>query len=392
VAAVDPAAATAAYLAMVPPEVRAAAARHAEAGVAAWALGLVGPLAIAVLLVRTGAVERAWRWGGRGGGLAAGVAVIGLLAAASCAWDAVVRWGTAGAVPSLGGLCAGVLGRAIGFAAAWALLKAAGPRPRLVLGALAAAASFLLVFGPEAASELGPRLEPAPAKVAEAAREVARASGVPVSDVVLSASAPGEGDVTGLFRPARILLRPEAVGAPLAEVRAGVGHVLGHYRARDGFGWALALAALHAGGVVFVIGLFGPIAKALALPPLGGDSRRSRQRGAPHGGLSPAYSPQRGEIAVSDPRALPVLWALAAAWMALAQPLEFAWDQAINLRADRFSLEHAREPDGLAMKLVRENGLQPVDPPLIERLITCSHPPLKDRLDQAMRWKAAHPR
>ena len=231
------------------------------------------------------------------------------------------------------------------------------------MGALAAAASFFLVFGPEAASELGPRLEPAPAKVAEAAREVARASGVPVSDVVLSASAPGEGDVTGLFRPARILLRPEAVGAPLAEVRAGVGHVLGHYRARDGFGWALWLAALRAGGVVFVIGLYGPV--ALALCP----------------------SPGRGRISLSDPRALPVLWALAAAWMALAQPLAFAWDQAINLRADRFSLEHAREPDGLAMKLVRENGLQPVDPPLIERLITCSHPPLKDRVDQAMRWK-----
>ena len=75
---------------------------------------------------------------------------------------------------------------------------------------------------------------------------------------------------------------------------------------------------------------------------------------------------------------------MAAAWMALAQPLALAWDRAINLRADRFSLEHAHEPDGLAMKLVRENGLQPLDPPLFERLITCSHPPLKARLDQAM--------
>ena len=173
--------------------------------------------------------------------------------------------------------------------------------------------------------------------------------------------------MTGLFRPARILLRPEAVGAPLAEVRAGVGHVLGHYRARDEFGWALVLAALGVGGVAVVLGLYGPVTTALASGP----------------------SPARGRIAVSDPRALPVLWALAAAWMALAQPLAFAWDQAINLRADRFSLEHAREPDGLAMKLVRENGLQPADPPLIERLIVCSHPPLKDRLDQAMRWKAA---
>jgi STE24 endopeptidase len=83
-----------------------------------------------------------------------------------------------------------------------------------------------------------------------------------------------------------------------------------------------------------------------------------------------------------------VLWALTAVWVGLAQPAAFAWDRAVNLRADRFSLAHAREPDGLAMKLVRENGLEPADPPRIERLIVASHPPLKDRLDQAMRWKA----
>jgi hypothetical protein len=71
-AGAGPAAAAATYLAMVPPEVRAAAARHAATGVAAWALGLIGPLAIAVLLARSGAVERAWRWGGRRGGLVAG--------------------------------------------------------------------------------------------------------------------------------------------------------------------------------------------------------------------------------------------------------------------------------------------------------------------------------
>jgi STE24 endopeptidase len=176
--------------------------------------------------------------------------------------------------------------------------------------------------------------------------------------------------VAGLFRPARILLRPEAVGAPLAEVRAGVGHVLGHYRARDQLGWALVWAALGVGGAVFVVGLCGPVGRLLAVGP----------------------SPAGERMTVSDPRALPVLWALAAAWIGLAHPLAFAWNRAINVRADQFSLEHAREPDGLAMKLIRENGLQPVDPTLIERLIVCSHPPLKERIDQAMRWKAAHTR
>jgi STE24 endopeptidase len=96
-------------------------------------------------------------------------------------------------------------------------------------------------------------------------------------------------------------------------------------------------------------------------------------------------------FALADARGLPVLWALAAAWLAIAQPLAFAWDRAVNLRADRFSLEHAHEPDGLVQALVRQNGLEPIDPPPAERWLVMSHPPLKARIEQAMRWKAAQP-
>jgi STE24 endopeptidase len=145
--------------------------------------------------------------------------------------------------------------------------------------------------------------------------------------------------------------------------------VLGHYHARDGLGWALVLAGLGVGGAVFVLGLCGPFDRVLRSSPR---KRRS------------------GDYALADARSLPVLWALAAVWIALAQPAAFAWDRAVNLRADRFSLEHAREPDGLVEGLIRENGSAPIDPPLIQRWIVCSHPPLKDRVDQAMRWKAEH--
>jgi STE24 endopeptidase len=360
VAGFDPQAATAALVARIPAAAQAAAERQAGAEGLAWALGLVGPAVIAAMLVRSGVVERTWRWGAARGAWAAWVAVVGLTAVVSSAWEALAGVAAGSGPPGPAAIGAGVIVRALLFSVLLAVLSVARERPRIVLGGLAIGLSFGLVFGPTLLDDLRPSgLQPAPAAVAEAAREVARASGVSTGVVGVTASAPGEGDVVGLLRP------PEASAAgaaSLPEVRAGLGHVLGHYRARDGFGWALVLAALGAGGVVFVITTFEFLTRSS--PGMSGD--------------------------VADPRALPVLWALAAVWIALAQPLAFAWDRAVNLRADRFSLEHAREPDGLALALIRENGLAPVDPPVLERWIVCSHPPLKDRIDQAMRWKADH--
>jgi STE24 endopeptidase len=91
---------------------------------------------------------------------------------------------------------------------------------------------------------------------------------------------------------------------------------------------------------------------------------------------------------LTDPRGLPVLWMLAATWLALAEPLAFAFDRHINMAADRFSLKHAGAPDGLAEALVRENGLAPVDPTWLQEWVACTHPGLKTRLAQAMAWKA----
>jgi Zn-dependent protease with chaperone function len=165
-----------------------------------------------------------------------------------------------------------------------------------------------------------------------------------------------------------VVLAPEAVSeSSVAEVRAAVGHVLGHYRARDGLAWAGTLAGLGVLGGLFLAGLYGPAAQLM------GAAATKRWNGA----------------GLADVRGLPVVWALASLWLAIAQPAALAFDRAINLRADRFSLEHAREPDGLAEALIKGNGLQPVDPTPVELWLTCSHPALKDRIGRAMRWKAA---
>ena len=85
-----------------------------------------------------------------------------------------------------------------------------------------------------------------------------------------------------------------------------------------------------------------------------------------------------------------MLAALALLAMVAAAPVSAGYLRWANVRADAFSLDHAREPDGLAAVLERDWNHESVDPPLVERAIFYTHPPLASRLVQAMAWKAAH--
>jgi Zn-dependent protease with chaperone function len=66
-----------------------------------------------------------------------------------------------------------------------------------------------------------------------------------------------------------------------------------------------------------------------------------------------------------------------------------------NFGADAYSLDHAREPDGLAAVIEDEWRRDPdhdaVAPSPLETALFYSHPPLKDRIAHAMAWKAVHP-
>ncbi len=82
---------------------------------------------------------------------------------------------------------------------------------------------------------------------------------------------------------------------------------------------------------------------------------------------------------------------IAAAWLSLGGVAENGFIRAINVRADQYSLDHAREADGLAQALLHEwKGEDPAPSPLQEALFY-SHPSLKSRVEHAMGWKAAHP-
>ncbi len=67
---------------------------------------------------------------------------------------------------------------------------------------------------------------------------------------------------------------------------------------------------------------------------------------------------------------------------------ERAYGRWINVRADQFSLDHAREPDGLAINLLRNWRDDKVDPAPLEEALFFDHPSLQSRIEHAMRWKA----
>jgi len=98
----------------------------------------------------------------------------------------------------------------------------------------------------------------------------------------------------------------------------------------------------------------------------------------------------RGVAKASDPEALTAAAIALVAAVALANLAGDGYMRWANVRADAYSLDHAREPDGLAAVIEREWDHESVDPGPLETAIFYSHPPLAPRLRQAMAWKATH--
>jgi STE24 endopeptidase len=188
-------------------------------------------------------------------------------------------------------------------------------------------------------------------------------TGLPAHGVLVSLNPAFDADVTGGLGPTRVVLGPEMLAASPAEARAFVGHVMGHYAHQDILIVCLVAAAVSVAGCFAAQRWVAPLARLL--------------------GARNVESP-------SDPQALPALAMIGFVTLTLAGLAGSAYLRGANVGADAWSLDHAREPDGLAAVLEREWDHQSVDPNPIEAAIFYTHPPLKGRLIHAMTWKAAH--
>lgn len=224
--------------------------------------------------------------------------------------------------------------------------------------ALVVLLSFVL---PMVVEPLFLRFAPMPAgPLRERLTDLARRAGTPVRQVLVAdasrRSRAVNAYVSGLGPTRRVVVFDTLLSAPPQEVAAVVAHELAHARHRD-VAAATVQAALAAAAAVTGLYLLGRWQPLLRLA---------------------------GVETLADPRAVPLVVALAAlAGVGLA-PAQAALSRRVEARADAFGNALTGDPDGQAAMFARlaATNLADPDPPRWERLLA-SHPSVVERIAAA---------
>lgn len=171
-------------------------------------------------------------------------------------------------------------------------------------------------------------------------------------------------NVSGMFGTERITLNDNLLNrASPAGIEAVMGHEMGHYVLNHAYKMLLAF------GVIIVVG-FGLI--AWAFDPLA-VRRRARW----------------GVAGVADPAGLPLIVLLLSTYLFVLTPALNTIVRTNEYEADVFGLNAARQPDGFAEAALLLGDYRKMAPGPIEEYIFYDHPSGRTRIFTAMRWKAA---
>ncbi len=208
------------------------------------------------------------------------------------------------------------------------------------------------------------------AKIRDPILQMARANQIPVTKVyVVDASRQTKrvsANVAGLFGTARIALNDNLLKqSTLPEIRAVMGHEMGHYVMNHviKFFAFLTLLTLIAFG-------FTKIAFDWAV----------RRWGA-----------EWGVRGIGDPAGLPLLALILAVIGFFGTPVTNTLTRVQEAEADAFGLNAAREPDGMAKAMLKLSAYRKMQPGSLEEFVFYDHPSGQTRIRRAMDWKAANP-
>ena len=364
----DPAAATEAYLSRLSPALRRAAEIHTETAHWLWGGDVVVMLAACWLMARFDLLGAVARRAGRGGERPwpAALACAAVLAAVLMILTTLV--GMVGA--SLSGQPAPPVPYGLWLVAAvvvlpvlYAAARATPHRWWLWSGGAFAGLALLVLWLPFASASGSTDLPSAPpGPIREALLSLARDAGLAIDDIHVSPSAAVDADVTGMQgRPRIVISKGLLTQETPAQARAAVGHLMGHYANQDQLTLALVFGVLALAVLYAVHRLFAAASRAMG----------------------------RGGWSLADPAGLPAAMAVGITAVTLATVGYDNVVRLVNVRADHYALDHAREPDGLAQELLAAPLVDKVDPSGLEETLFYNHPALKTRILQAMRWKAA---
>jgi STE24 endopeptidase len=383
------AAATAAYLAQMPPEVHTKATAYTQGG--HWLLlwSFLVTVVAAMIIIRLGVLRRIQQQLEAERPRPVLVALVVTAVYMLLSWLLTLPWeiyegwwrqkqygltsqplggwfGESIMSAIIGAIFAGLF-----FAALYALMRRSPRRWWLWSGVLAMAFLLFGVFiAPIYIEPLFNKYTPAPdGPVRDAVVEMARANGVPSDKIFIyngsKQSNAYTANVSGIAGTARVAMSDVMFlkDADLAEVRGVVGHEMGHYVRQHSLWGALALGVL-ATLAFFLVARFFPAAVRIL--------------GA------------RDVVSIADPIGLPVLLVLVSLLGLIGTPLTNTLSRATEADADRFSLEHVNEPDGLSKALIKTMEYRAATPSALEEIIFYDHPSVSSRVHRAMVWKATH--
>jgi STE24 endopeptidase len=201
--------------------------------------------------------------------------------------------------------------------------------------------------------------------VREAVMSLARANGIPTQNVVeFDASRQTtriSANVAGFAETTRVALNDNLLDkTSLPEIKAVLGHEMGHYVLNHGLRLTIYFTLLLAFGFWFTHRLL--------------DAALARWG-------------QRLELAGrTDPAALPLAFAILSIFFFLATPLSNSIVRQAEAEADAFGLNAAREPNGFAMVAMRLSTYRKIHPGPLEEVFFYDHPSGYDRVHGAMVW------
>ncbi len=198
---------------------------------------------------------------------------------------------------------------------------------------------------------------------------MARANGVPADNVYeFNASKQStriSANVSGFLGTTRISLNDNLLdrGTP-AEVKAVMGHEIGHYALGHIYEILVVMAVLAAVAFLFVDVGFGVL----------------------HGLFGRLW----GVRDFGDTAGLPIFVFMFSLFSLIATPVTNSITRTNEAEADIFGLNAAREPDAFATIALKLSDYRKLDPTPWEEIVFYDHPSGRARIAMAMRWKAEH--
>jgi len=383
----DAAAATRAYLDRLPPEVVARSNAYFEGGYWLQLWNFLLWLAIAAVLLAGGRSARLRGWAQRVGrvsflrdaiyGACFSVAVF-VLGLPLTIYQGFVREHQYGmATQTFGpwfaeqliGLGVTTVIGALAVGSLYAAIRRAGERWWLWgTGVAVALMVFVLLIAPIWIDPLFNTYKPVEnGQVKAAVLAMARSDGVPVDNVYeFDASRQTtrvSANVSGIFGTAAVRLNDNLLRTSLPEIRAVMGHELGHYVMNH------VDKGIVEFSVLFMIGfLFAQWAMTLLLARFG---------------------TRFGLQGIGDVANLPLLSSVFMVFLFLATPITNTLVRTQEIEADRFGLNLAREPHGAAEVFLKLTEYRKPDPGPIEEVVFFDHPSTRSRIHDAMRWREA---